>query len=70
MNELPNTEHLAWRKSTRSGPQGGDCVEVAELPDGGVAVRNSKDHEGARLRFTSAEWTAFIGGVKDGEFDR
>lgn len=61
---------LAWRKSARSGPQGGNCVEVADLPDGGVAVRDSKDPDGPKLSFTLAEWQAFIGGVKDGEFDR
>jgi hypothetical protein len=45
-------------------------VEVADLPDGGVAVRDSKDADGPKLVFTRAEWQAFIGGVKDGEFDR
>ena len=59
---------LSWRKSTRSAQQG-DCVETAFLPDGGVAVRDSKDRTGPALIFTAAEWSAFIGGVKDGEFD-
>jgi hypothetical protein len=44
-------------------------VEVAELIDGGRAVRHSKDPDGPRLRFTASEWKAFIAGVKDGEFD-
>lgn len=56
----------AWHKSTRSGPNG--CVEVALL-DGQVAVRDSKDREGPVLKFTPAEWAAFIGGVRNGEFD-
>jgi hypothetical protein len=67
MNEAQN---LMWRKSSRSGPDGDNCVEIAELSDGGRAVRDSKDPEGPKLLFTAAEWTAFVGGVKDGEFDR
>lgn len=60
---------LAWQKSRRSNPSG-NCVEVAELPDGaGVAVRNSRDPEGPALIYTSAEITAFILGAKDGDFD-
>jgi len=59
-----------WRKSTRSNNQG-NCVEVAFLGDGGAAVRDSKDQgSGSVLRYTASEWTAFLGGVKDGEFDR
>ena len=61
--------HAVWRKSTRSDANGGQCVEVADLPDGGAAVRDSKDPGGAVLRFTPGEWAAFVGGVKDGEFD-
>lgn len=57
-----------WRKSSRSG--GGDnCVEVAFALDGGVGVRDSKNPNGAVLEFTPAEWDAFTGGVRDGEFD-
>jgi hypothetical protein len=60
---------LAWQKSRRSNPSG-NCVEVAELPDGaGVAVRNSRDPEGPTLIYTPAEITAFILGAKDGDFD-
>ncbi|MEV4100169.1 DUF397 domain-containing protein [Nonomuraea sp. NPDC049649] len=58
-----------WRKSTRSGPDGGNCVEVAELPGGRRGVRDSKTLNGPVLVFTSGEWAAFICGVKDGEFD-
>ena len=57
-----------WRKSTRSGPFTDNCVEVAFVPDG-VAVRDSKDPDGPALLFTPAEWNAFVGGAKDGEFD-
>jgi len=58
----------AWRKSTRSGPFTDNCVEVAFL-NGAVAVRDSKDPAGPALVFTPAEWDAFVGGAKDGEFD-
>jgi hypothetical protein len=56
----------SWRKSTLSHTNG--CVEVAFV-DGGVAVRDSKDHRGPVLLFTPFEWEAFVGGVRDGEFD-
>jgi hypothetical protein len=57
-----------WRKSTRSGSSG-DCVEVADNLPGVVAVRDSKNPTGPALVFTPDEWAAFIGGVRDGEFD-
>lgn len=60
---------LVWRKSTDSPPYK-DCVEVADLPDGGVAVRNSKDPEGGTQEYTGSEWDAFLKGAKRGEFDR
>jgi hypothetical protein len=60
---------VTWRKSSRSGPQGGNCVEVAHLSGGQVALRNSRFPDGPALVFTSAEWDAFVGGTKDGEFD-
>lgn len=66
MNEF---QELVWRKSKRSGGQGGNCVEVVELVGGGRAVRDSKNSDGPSLVFTQAEWEAFVGGVKDGEFD-
>jgi hypothetical protein len=51
----------------RSG-DGGEYVEIARLPDGGAAMRNSTD-PATILFFTKAEWDAFTGGVNDGEFD-
>ena len=58
-----------WHKSTRSGGNGGDCVEVAVNLPGIVAVRDTKDRDGAALVFTHGEWEAFVAGVRDGEFD-
>ena len=58
-----------WHKSSRSGGNGGDCVEVAGNLPGIVAVRDTKDPAGATLVFTHAEWRAFLAGVRDGEFD-
>jgi hypothetical protein len=65
-NEL---SQAMWRKSSLSGGDGGNCVEVADLSGGRRAVRDSKDRGGPALVFTPAEWAAFVGGVKTGEFD-
>jgi uncharacterized protein DUF397 len=68
---LGNPEHSGfnWVKSSLSFANG-NCVEVASLPGGEIGVRNSRESEGAVLRFTSDEWHAFLGGVRNGEFDR
>ena len=58
---------LTWQKAKASG--GGGCVEVAPLPDGGVAVRDSKDKAGPVLSFTRHEWVSFLDGMDKGEFD-
>ena len=57
-----------WVKSSLSLANG-NCVEVASLPDGGIGVRNSRDVTGPVLQFTPGEWHAFLGGVRNGEFD-
>jgi Domain of unknown function (DUF397) len=60
---------LAWRKSSYSD-SGGECVEAAVLPDRRVALRDSKQPDGAIQLYTAAEWRAFVHGAKAGEFDR
>jgi hypothetical protein len=58
---------LDWRKASASGANG--CVELAPLPDGGVAVRDSKATTGPMLWFTRHEWVSFLDGLDKGEFD-
>ncbi|MEQ4301437.1 DUF397 domain-containing protein [Plantactinospora sp. B6F1] len=53
---------LTWQKSSRSGGEGGNCVEVARLGTG-VAVRDSKDTAGPVLRFPPTAWGAFLTGL-------
>lgn len=59
---------IGWIKSSLSFSNS-NCVEVASLPGSGIGVRDSKDAEGPFLRFTPGEWDAFLGGVRNGEFD-
>jgi hypothetical protein len=59
---------VEWRKSSASNPSG-NCVEAAALPDGSVALRNSREPDGAALVYTRAEIGAFLVGVRNGEFD-
>jgi hypothetical protein len=58
-----------WCKSSWSGGNAGNCVEVAHNLPGAVAVRDSKDPDGPKLTFTPDEWVAFTAGIKTGEFD-
>ncbi|MET7817593.1 DUF397 domain-containing protein [Micromonospora zamorensis] len=55
-----------WRKSTRSGDNGGNCVEVATNLTEVVAVRDSKDSTGPLLTFTTQAWTDFITAAERG----
>jgi len=61
--DLPD---LQWRLA---GGRDGSGVEMAKLPDGQIAVRNSADPDGPALIYTRAEIEALIGGAQDGDFD-
>jgi hypothetical protein len=67
-----NLDDLAWRKSSFSGSGGNStgCVEVAPLPEGGIAVRDTKDRTRAAHRHTTPAWQAFLAGVRTGEFEQ
>jgi hypothetical protein len=58
-----------WRKPSRSGNNGGNCVEVARNLPQVVVVRDSKDPEGPKLLFAPAQWDAFTAGVRAHKFD-
>ncbi len=64
----PLLPRATWRKSSHSNPDG-DCVELANLTNRGIAVRNSRHPGGPVLIFTRAEMAAFIQDAKEGEFD-
>lgn len=58
-----------WIKATRSGGNGGNCVEVRRH-NNMIEVRDTKARgNGPVLRFTAAEWDAFLNGAKESEFD-
>jgi len=52
-----------WRKSTRSGTNGGSCVEVADNLPGRVLVRDTKDRDGGTLTFGPESWQAFVADI-------
>jgi len=60
---MDNLTGATWRKSTRSGTNGGECVEVATVP-GLVGVRDSRDTAGPVLAFGPAAWSAFLDGLR------
>ncbi|WP_405536289.1 DUF397 domain-containing protein [Streptomyces sp. NBC_00075] len=64
-NTQPASTPLTWVKSSYSG-NNGDCVEVAALPGGGRALRDSKDPSGPVLTFSGAEFARFIAGAGAG----
>jgi Domain of unknown function (DUF397) len=60
---------MTWRKSSYSGTQGGNCIEVAGAAADGVAVRDSQDREGPELAFGPGQWRRFAAGMKAGRPD-
>ncbi|MDA8369215.1 MAG: DUF397 domain-containing protein [Nocardiopsaceae bacterium] len=67
MRNIVVFDRLDWRRSSYSGGAGGNCVEVADLPAGRRAVRDSKRPEEGFLLFSPEEWAAFVGSARDGE---
>lgn len=67
---MKKTDALEWRKSSYSGGNGGECVEVAAMRSATTAVRDSKDPHGPRLRFSNDAWAAFAAAASAGAFDR
>lgn len=59
----------AWRKSSYSSDNGGQCVEVATNLPHAIAVRDSKFPAGSKLVFRPTEWRHFIGEIKKGMFN-
>jgi hypothetical protein len=68
MTACVDLSRAVWQKSSYSGGNGGQCVEVARNLRGIVAVRDSKDPDGPRLVFPAGQWRAFVDGVRHGEF--
>ena len=64
------SDGLRWVKAKKSGGSGGNCVEVATLPDSTRLVRDSKNPDGPRLTVTAAGWRAFTDAVKQGREPR
>lgn len=62
-----SSNNVSWRKSPASATEG--CVEVAFVDSDVILVRSSRDPDGPMLRFTRAEWDAFLAGVRGGTFD-
>lgn len=63
-----NDRNLVWRKATASNPLG-NCVELAQLASGEIAVRNSRFPDSTVIVYTRAEIAAFLDGARAGEFD-
>jgi hypothetical protein len=75
MNDYPWTPEAnmavavsPWTKSSLSHANG-NCVEITDLSDGQVGMRDSKNATGPVLRFPPQEWHAFLGGIRNGEFN-
>jgi hypothetical protein len=58
---------IAWR--TARSCAGGNCVQVADVGNGSIAIRDSKNLSGPVLVYTADEWREFLTGAKNGDFD-
>ncbi|MFY1586810.1 DUF397 domain-containing protein [Micromonospora sp. WMMD734] len=61
---MPDLTDARWRTSTRSGTNGGECVEVADNLPGIIGIRDSKDPTGPTLTVAPTAWSAFVTDVK------
>ncbi len=64
----PGLDQAAWRKSRHSNPSG-NCVEIAALAGGTIAIRNSRHPAGPALICSRADFATFLAGARDGDFD-
>jgi hypothetical protein len=62
----PDLSRAKWRKSSHSGHDGGNCIEVASL-DGFIAIRDSKNPVQPTLPLMPSTWSTFIRRIKNGE---
>jgi hypothetical protein len=65
---MADVTRVMWRKSSYSSGNGGNCVEVSSSLPGIIAVRDSKNVPGPHLEVTDQAWSAFVTGIKVGEF--
>jgi hypothetical protein len=65
----PELSGAIWRKSSLSGANEGDCVEIAATPERLVAARDSKNPSGPVLCFDQTEWRSFCNGIKSGSYE-
>ncbi|MEO3784901.1 Scr1 family TA system antitoxin-like transcriptional regulator [Actinocorallia sp. B10E7] len=63
-DKMDALSRTAWRKSSRSTSNGGACIELSTRPDT-VLVRDSKNPDGTRLRFTSRGFQSLVRGIKE-----
>lgn len=62
---MARTEGLTWRRSSRSSSNGGNCVEIADLPgDAQTFIRDSKDRSGPVLRVSHSEFRDFLASLR------
>ena len=59
-----------WRKSSHSGDQGGECVEVAAFPAATIGIRDSKHPHGPSLAIDTHQFRALLDQIKSGTVDR
>lgn len=66
---MVDLSEAVWVKSTYSGTNNDNCVEVAQNVKGVVAVRDSKNPAGAALVFTPTQWRTFTATVREASYD-